>query len=112
MSFEEFQDGYHGSHLLAILNLYNAPMPPIKFWLNLTYGLEGEASFEEFQDGHYGSHLRYQKGTISAILNLCPRDAAHQVLAQSDLWFGSRCCLKNFKMAAVAALLDIRKEQF
>ena len=48
MSFEEFQDGRHGSHLgywnrpiLAILNLYVAPMPPIKFQLNLTYGLGG-----------------------------------------------------------------------
>ena len=36
--FEDFQDGHHGSHLgyqnkmiLAILNLYVAPMPPIKF---------------------------------------------------------------------------------
>ena len=45
MSFEEFQDGRNGSHLgyrngtiLAILNLYVAPMPPIKFRLNLTYG--------------------------------------------------------------------------
>ena len=46
MSFEEFQDGHHGGHLgyqnrtnLAILNLYVAPMPPIKFRLHLTYGL-------------------------------------------------------------------------
>ena len=38
MSFEEFQDGRHGGPLgywngtiLAILNLYNAPMAPIKF---------------------------------------------------------------------------------
>ena len=49
MSFEEFQDGRHGGHLgyqngtiLAILNLYNAPMTPIKFGLNLTYGLGGD----------------------------------------------------------------------
>ena len=28
--------------ILAILNLYNAPMPPIKFRLNLTYGLGGD----------------------------------------------------------------------
>ena len=48
MSFEEFQDGHHDGHLgyrnrtiLAILNLYKAPMPPIKFQLNLTYGLGG-----------------------------------------------------------------------
>ena len=46
MSFEEFQDGHCGSHLgyrngmiLAILNLYVSPMSPIKFQLNLTYGL-------------------------------------------------------------------------
>ena len=50
MSFEEFQDGHHGSHLgywigtiLAILNLYNASMPPIVTW--------EEILFEEFQDG-------------------------------------------------------------
>ena len=49
MSFEEFQDGVHGGHLgyqngtaLAILNLYVVPMPPIKFWLNPTYGLGGD----------------------------------------------------------------------
>ena len=48
MSFEEFQDDRHGGHfgyrngtILAILNLYNVPMPPIKFLLNLTYGLGG-----------------------------------------------------------------------
>ena len=54
MSFEEFQDGRHGSHLgyqirtiLAILNLYNAQMPPIKFRLNLTYRLGGDLEFED-----------------------------------------------------------------
>ena len=46
LSLEQFQDGPNGSHLkyqnrmiLAILNFYNALMPPIKFWLNLTNGL-------------------------------------------------------------------------
>ena len=46
MSFEEFQDGHHASHLgyrnrtiLAILNLHVAIMPPTKFQLNATYGL-------------------------------------------------------------------------
>ena len=49
MSFEEFQDGRHGVHLgyqnrtiLAILNLCVTVMPPIKFWLNRTYGLGGD----------------------------------------------------------------------
>ena len=46
MSFEEFQDDCHGGHLgylnrtiLAILNRYVAPMSPIMFQLNWTYGL-------------------------------------------------------------------------
>ena len=46
MLFEEFQDGHHLGYwnrtILAILNLYVAPMPVIKFWLNQTYGLGGD----------------------------------------------------------------------
>ena len=39
-------------------------------------------------------------------------DASHQVLTQSDLRFGRRCRLKNFKMAAMAVILDIGMERF
>ena len=63
MSFEEFQygrQGYRNGTILAILNLCVAPMPPIKFRLNLTYGFEGDIS----------GHLGYRNGTIIAILNL------------------------------------------
>ena len=45
MWFEDFQDGhlsYRNLTILAILNLYVAPMPPIKFWLHPTKGLEGD----------------------------------------------------------------------
>ena len=45
MSFEEFQDGCHGYRngtILAILNLCVAPMPALKFRLNLTYGFGGD----------------------------------------------------------------------
>ena len=41
--------------------------------------------------------------------SLCCTDASHQVLVQSDFWFG-RCWLKNFKMAAMVAILDIGME--
>ena len=34
--------GYQNWMILAILNLYVTPMPPIKFRLNLTYGLGGD----------------------------------------------------------------------
>ena len=49
MLFEEFQYGRHGDYLgyqngmiLAILNLYNPLMLPIKLKLNLTYSLGGD----------------------------------------------------------------------
>ena len=44
--------------------------------------------------------------------SLCSSDASRQVSAQSDIRFGRRCRLKNFKMAIMAAILDIRMERF
>ena len=64
MWFEEFQDGRHGGHLgyrngtiLAILNRCVTVMPPIKFWLNLTYGLGGDLK-------------NFNMAAISAILDI------------------------------------------
>ena len=64
MPFEEFQDGHHGSHLgywngriLAILNLYNAPVPPIIFFGTMRLTVWEEMSFEEFQDCRHGGYL-------------------------------------------------------
>ena len=44
LTIEDLEDGccgghrgYHNKMVLAILNLHVAPMPPTKFWLNLTY---------------------------------------------------------------------------
>ena len=72
-----------------------------------------EMSFEEFQDGVHVGHLGYWNGTTLAILNLlCCSNVSHQVLAQSHLHFGRRCHLKYFKMAAMAAILDMGTEQF
>ena len=71
-SLKNIQDGRHGylgyrnRRILVILNRCVTVMPPIKFWLNLTY-----RSFEKFQDGRNGRHLGYQNGMIIAILNLC-----------------------------------------
>ena len=39
----------------------------------------------------------------------CHADASHQVSAQSDLLFGSRCDLQIFKMAAMVAILDMNQ---
>ena len=105
MSFEEFQDGRHGGHLgyrngtiLAILNLYVTVMPPIKFRLNRTYGLEEDVISRSKWNDFSNSESR------------CHCNASHYVSAQSDLRFGRRCRLKNFMMAAIAAILDIGTE--
>ena len=42
--------GYQNGTILGILDLYVAPMPPIKFQLNPIYSL-GEMLFEDFQGG-------------------------------------------------------------
>ena len=67
-----------------------------------------EMPFEEFQDGHHGGYLGYQNGMILAILNLY---VTMMPLPSFDLRFG-RCSLKNFKMATLAAILDIGTERF
>ena len=106
MSFEEFQDGLRGGHLgyrngtiLAILNLYVTVMPPFKFRLNPTYGL-GDVLW---RISRWPPNWISEWNDFSNSESLCRSDASHQVSAQSDEWFGRRCRLKNFKMAAMAA---------
>ena len=48
-----------------------------------------------------------ERNNFSNSESVCHCHASHQDLAQSDLCFGRRCHLKNFKMAAVATILDI-----
>ena len=80
MSLEEFQNGRHGGHLgyqngtiIAILNLYVARMPSVKFMLNQTYG-QGPSWIS--------ARINFSKSE-----SLCHSNASHQVSAQSDLWF-------------------------
>ena len=67
--------------------------------------------FEEFQDGCHSDHLGYRNRTILGILNLhvAPMPPIKFGL-NSDLAFGSRYGLKIFKMAIMAATLDIQTE--
>ena len=53
-----------------------------------------------------------ERNDFSDSESLCHSDASHQVSVQSDLQFGRRCRLKNFKMATMAAILDIGTERF
>ena len=53
-----------------------------------------------------------KRNDLSNSESLCRSNASSQVSAQSNLRFGRRCRLKNSNMAAMAAILDIRTEQF
>ena len=95
--------------ILVILNICVTVMLAIKFWLN-PIKVWKEMSFQEFQDGHNGSNLGYRNETILAILNLCVTVMPPIKFWLNRTWFGRRCRLKNFKMAAMAAILDIGTE--
>ena len=98
--------------ILAVLNLHVAPMPPTKFGLNLNQGLGADVI------SRFSRLLPRQPSWIAKLNNLSNSeslfcsDASHQVSAQSDFWIGRRCRLKNFKTAAMAAILDIRMGRF
>ena len=91
---------------LKILTLHVSPVPPTKFPLNLTYPL--------------GAYFRM--AAIAAIL-VMGKELFKLVWISMSLWclppsfssnwpFGKRCGLKNFKIAIMAAILDIWTERF
>ena len=80
---------YQNGTILTILNLYVAPMPPMKFRLNLTYGLGGDVVWRI---------SRWQPSWISERNDFSNSESLCHFDAQSDLQFGKRRRLKNFKM--------------
>ena len=97
--------------ILAILNLCVTVMPPIKFLLNPTYVLGGDVLWTISRWLPWWPSWISEQNDFSNFESLCHCDTSHQVSAQSDLWFGRRCRLNNFKMAALAAILDIGMER-
>ena len=87
-SFEEFQDGVT---ILAILNPYVSLMPPMKFRLNLTYGLGGDVVWRISRWPPWQPSWISERNDFNNSEFLCRSDASHQVSAQSDIRFGRRC---------------------
>ena len=92
---------YWNRTILAILNLCVTVMPPIKFQLN--QGLGGDVIWRISRWLPWWPSWIWERNDFSKFEFLCHCDASHQVSAQSDLGFRRRCCLKNFKMAALVA---------
>ena len=83
-------------------------LPPsfLSIWLTVPE----QIAIEDLQDGRGRccSKIFKMADNFSNSESLCCSDASHQVLAQSDLWFGRRCHLKNFKMATmILAILNL-----
>ena len=112
MWFDVFQDGCYGGHLgyqngtiLAILNLHTAPMPSIKFPLYPTYGSGADNNWR------LSRWLPWRQSWIwfwwkcrkygKLLTDIQMRDGPW-LTDQSISWQ-----LKIFKMAAVAAIVDI-----
>ena len=84
MRFEDFQDGHLGDNLryrnemiLAILNLYVALMPPIKFGLNTHFGMGDNVVLKILKRPSW--MLEWNK--FSSSESLCLPNASHQVSA-------------------------------
>ena len=88
--------------------------PSVSYQVRAQFNLRfGSRCSLNFQDCRRGGHLGYRNRTILATLNLYVASMPLiKFLAQSDLQFGRRCRLKNFKTATLAAILDIGTEQF
>ena len=103
--------GYWKGTILAILNLCVTVMPPIKFWLNPTYGLGRNVVWKISRWLPWWPSWISEWKDFSNSESLCHCDASHQVSAHSDLWFG-RSRLKNFKMVAMAAILESERNDY
>ena len=95
MSFEEFQDEPHGSHLgcwnrtnLTAVNFHVSIMPPNKFQLNLTYRSRADVVLR------FSSWRILEWNQFSNSKSPSYPNASHQGRTQSNLPFGSRHGLK------------------
>ena len=84
MSFEEFQDNPRGGHLgyrngtiLTILNFCVTAMPPINFWLNLTYDLGGDVVSRISTWPPWWPAWISERNHFSNSESLCHCDASH-----------------------------------
>ena len=71
-----------------------------------------QITIEDLQDSRRRCCSKIFKNTdnFSNSESLCLFHASNQVLTQSDLWFGRRCRLKNFKMVARPSSISERKD--
>ena len=80
-------------------------LPPsfTSIWLSI----REQVRFEDFQDEHCGSHLGYWNKKGLAILNIYVTLMPPIKFQLNPIYYLGDAFLKNFKMAAVVAILEI-----
>ena len=87
--------------------LHCAMVANLGYQIRLPVAIQNLMLFEEFQIATTAAILDIWTERFSNPKSPCHPHAFQPVSAQSDLRFGRRCGFKNFKMAAMAAILDI-----
>ena len=94
LTIEDLQDGSCGGHLgycnkmfLAILDHHIVPMPPTKFWLNLTYHSGADEVWRFSRWPPWGPSQILDQNDFSNSESLCHTNASHQVWVQSEMSF-------------------------
>ena len=117
-----FQDGGHGGHLgllietiFATFDLQDTLMLHTKFQVNWLFysGVQEMKRQIDFKDSSQGGYFGFPIGTILPLFLITSHpDASYKVLSQLAFRFRRKSEKLMFKMAVMAAILDIRSEQF
>ena len=103
--------GYYNRTILAILNSFVPLMSSKRFQLNLTCCLGGDVVWRFSRWPSWRPSWISEGNDVSNTDSLCHSDVSHQVSTQSDLCFGRKCLLKNFKMVAMAKRNDFSNSE-
>ena len=116
---KDFQDGHHGGHLgfpiswiLAIFVLQVTLILPTKFGVNWPFGSGNEVKNWFSRWRPWQPSWISDRNDFSYFWSTSHSDASYQVLSQLAFGLIRRSEKMIFKMAAMAAILDLRLTQF
>ena len=107
LTFEEFQDGRRAATWILGRNDFSN----FEFLCHCDASHQVSAQLDLGFRRKWRPYLISERNEFSNCESLCHCDDSHQVSAKTDLGFRRKYRLKNFKMAALAALLDIGTER-
>ena len=98
--------------ILAIVDLQDTPMLPIKFQANRPFGSSEEVKNRFSRWPAWRPSWISDWNDFSYFSSISHPDASYQLWSQLAFWFRRRSEKYIFKMDALAAILDFRLAQF